>query len=145
MTKMTKKNVFEALVNFANGGDMVYETADGAVEVTKDVLGAFATKEIELLNKKAEKAKANAKAKKADTDELAEAVAAVLNGDEFQTIEQVTVQIDGEDVTTAKVQYRLNALVNQGIAEKTQVTIVGENGKKRKEMGYKILAANAED
>ena len=139
MTKMTKKNVYDALINFANGGELAYETADGLVTVELDALRAFAAHEIELLDKKAAKAKDTAAAKKAAGDELTEAVAAVLTG-EFQTIAEVTAQIDGEDVTNAKVQYRLNALVKAGKAEKGEVTIEGTEGKKaRKVVAYKVI------
>lgn len=138
MTKMTKKNVYDALINFANGGEMAYGTADGLVTIELDALREFAAHEIELLEKKAAKAKETAKAKKAAADELTDAVAAVLT-DEFQTIAEVTEQIEGEDVTTAKVQYRLNALVKAERAEKGEVTIAGADGKKaRKVVAYKV-------
>ena len=140
MTKMTKKNVFDALINFANGGELAYETAEGLVTIEMDALRDFAAHEIELLNKKAAKAKDTAAKKKAAGDELTEAIAAVLT-DEFQTIAEVTEQIDGEDVTNAKVQYRLNALVKAGKAEKGEVTIEGAEGKKaRKVVAYKVVA-----
>ena len=139
MTKMTKKNFYDALINFANGGEFAYETEDGLMTVDTDAIRTFATHEIELLDKKAAKAKETAKAKKAANDELAEAVAAVLT-DELQTIAEVTAQIDGEDVTTAKVQYRLNALVKAGAAEKGEVTIEATEGKKaRKVVAYKVI------
>lgn len=138
MTKMTKKNVFEALINYATSGVMSYETEDGAVEVTPDALKGFAEHEIELLDKKAAKAKETATAKRAAGDELTDAVASVLT-DEFQTIADVTASIEGEDVTTAKVQYRLNALVKAGKAEKTEVSIPATDGKKaRKVVAYRI-------
>ena len=140
MTKMTKKNVFEALINYAEGRDMSYATDEGEVIVTADALKAFAAHEIELLDNKAEKAKVAAAKKKAAGDELTEAAYAVLT-DEFQTIAQVTEQIDIEDVTNAKVQYRLNALVKAGRADKGEVTIEGAEGKKsRKVVAYKLLA-----
>lgn len=136
MTKMTKKNVFDALINFANGGELGYETKEGFVKIENDALREFATHEIALLDSKAAKAKESAAKKRAAGDELTEAVAAVLT-DEFQVIADVAAQIEGEDVTNAKVQYRLNALVKAGKAEKAEVVVEGANGKNRKVMGYR--------
>jgi len=139
MTKMTKKNVYDALINFANGGELGYETAEGFVTIDMDALRGFAAHEIELLDKKAAKAKDSAAKKRAAGDELTEAVAAVLT-DEFQTIAEVTDQIEGEDVTSAKVQYRLNALVKAEKAEKTELSIPGADGKKaRKVVAYRLI------
>ena len=104
-----------------------------------EAIVAFCEHEIELLDKKAVKAKETAAKKKAAGDELTDAVASVLN-DEFQTIADVTAQIEGEDVTNAKVQYRLNALVKAGAAEKAEVTLEGTDGKKaRKVVAYRAI------
>lgn len=139
MTKMTKKNFYDALINFANGGEFAYETAEGLMTVDMDAVRTFAAHEIELLDKKAAKAKDTAAKRKAAGDELTEAVAQVLT-DEFQTIADVTAQIEGEDVTNAKVQYRLNALVKAGAAEKGEVVIEGTDGKKaRRVVAYKTI------
>lgn len=137
MTKMTKKNVFDALINFANGGELGYESGEEFVVIDNEALRAFAAHEIELLDKKAVKAKESAAKKRAAGDELTEAVAAVLN-EEFQTIADVTAQIEGEDVTNSKVAYRLNALVKAGRAVKAEVAVEGSNGKSRKVMAYKV-------
>lgn len=101
----------------------------------REDLAAVIAHEIELLDNKAAKAKATAAKKKVEGDALRDAVEAVLT-DELQTIADVTAKIEGEDITTAKVQFRLNALVNAGIASKEQVT-VGEGDSKRKLMAYK--------
>lgn len=122
-TKITKKDNFIAAVE-------VLEAA-GRTDLA-DVI----RHEIELLDNKAAKAKATAAKKKVEGDALRDAVQAVLT-DEFQTIADVTAQVEGEDVSTSKVQYRLNALVANGLAVKEQVT-VGEGESKRKLMAYKI-------
>lgn len=126
--KITKRDNFVDAVN-------VLETA-GRTDLA-DVI----RHEIELLDGKAAKAKAAAAKKKVDGDALRDAVQAVLT-DEFQTIADITAQVEGDDISTAKVQYRLNALVGAGIARKEQVT-VGEGDGKRKLMSY-ALAADAE-
>lgn len=94
--------------------------------------------EIELLDNKAAKAKATAAKKKVEGDALRDAVQAVLT-DELATIKEITekVEFEGFDGSQAKVQYRLNALVNAGIAVKEQVS-VGEGEAKRKLMAYKL-------
>ena len=122
--KITKKEMYTNIMNLLSDNEAIV---------------AFCEHEIELLDKKAVKAKETAAKKKAAGDELTDAVASVLN-DEFQTIADVTAQIDGEDVTNAKVQYRLNALVKAGAAEKAEVTLEGTDGKKaRRVVAYRAI------
>ena len=145
--KVTKRQMFEALVNFANGGAMEYtdEKADAVIEVTDEVLREFATHEIQLLDKKAAKAKESA-AKRKKEDPLYDVVKYALS-DEFKTIADITEDIVAsgyEDVTVAKVTYRLNKLVEAGDAEKTPMKIGGEKGKTRTVQAYKSTAVVAE-
>lgn len=122
--KITKKEMYTNIMNLLSDNEAIV---------------AFCEHEIELLDKKAVKAKETAAKKKAAGDELTDAVASVLN-DEFQTIADVTAQIEGEDVTNAKVQYRLNALVKAGAAEKAEVTLEGTDGKKaRRVVAYRAI------
>lgn len=94
--------------------------------------------EIELLEKKAATAKASAAKKKKANDALSDAVAAVLT-DELQPIADITALVDAEDVTISKVQYRLNALVANGVARKEQISVkVGDDEKTRKCMAYAL-------
>lgn len=140
MEKITKRNMYEALVNFANSGALTFATEEGDYVVSNEELAAFAENEIALLDKKAVKAKERAATKKAGVDELAEAVYATL-GEEFEAIADIAARIEGEDVTVAKVTYRLTQLVDAGKAEKTELTIPGGEGvKARKVKGYRKLA-----
>ena len=125
--KVTKRENFEAIIAVLN-------------EAGREDLAAVVAHEIELLDNKAAKAKAKAAEKKTEGDALTAAVEAVLTAD-FATIADLTakVEFDGE-VSTAKVQYRLNQLVNNGKAVKEQVT-VGEGDSKRKLMAYAIATA----
>ena len=120
--KITKKENFIEIVNALE-------------EIGRKDLAKVIKHEIELLENKAAKAKATAAKKKTEGDALRDAVQAVLTN-ELATIADITdkVEFDGE-VSTAKVQYRLNALCNAGIARKEQVT-VGEGDSKRKLMSY---------
>lgn len=138
MEKITKREMYEALINLATTGKLEYETAEGAVGVTEDALKTFAENEIALLDKKAAKAKERAAQKRAEGDELTDAVRSVLT-DEFQTIADIAAQISGEDVTVAKISYRLTALNRNGEAVKEQITVPGSEGQKsRKIMAYKL-------
>ena len=143
MEKMTKRNVYEALINYANGGAMAYAGDEGDVVVTAEALAAFAENEIALLDKKAVKAKERAAQKRAEGDELTDAVRAALSTETFEPIAEIAARIEGEDVTVAKVTYRLTQLVKNSEAEKQELTIPGAEGQKsRKVQGYKLVAIN---
>lgn len=136
MSKLTKKNIYDALINFANSGAMECTIGEEKHTITSEELLNFATNEKAQLEKKNVAARKRA-ADKAAADELLNAVASVLT-DEFQTIAEVTDCIDGADVTTAKIQYRLNSLVKAGEAEKQEMKVTGADGKKRIVMGYRL-------
>ena len=146
MEKITKREMYQALIHFAETGIMSYPAKDENVDdpdvtnaklVTSEELKAFAENEIVLLDKKLNKAKENAKKKRATSDKLQEAIQAVLT-DEFETIADIAAKIEDEDATVAKCVYRLNALVEAGIAEKTDMKVTGAEGKKRTVKGYKL-------
>lgn len=136
MSKLTKKNIYDALINFANSGAMECTIGEEKHTITSEELFNFATNEKAQLEKKNVAARKRA-ADKAAADELLNVVASVLT-DEFQTIAEVTDCIDGADVTTAKIQYRLNSLVKAGEAEKQELKVTGADGKKRIVMGYRL-------
>ena len=125
-TKITKRDNFVAIVEALKDANL-----NDLAEVMQH--------EIELLDKKAAKAKETAAKKKAENDELGEAVAAVLT-DELTTIADITAKLEDENVTVAKVTNRLSKLVAQGVARKEQIT-VGDEGAKRKIMAYALADA----
>ena len=100
MEKITKREMFEALAAYAEATDMEVQIGDAVV--TAADFAAFATKEIEQLDKKAVKAKERAAAKRADGDALTEAVLAVLTN-EFQTAADIAAQIEDEDTTVGSL------------------------------------------
>lgn len=125
--KITKRDRFEEIkALLADNADIV----------------EFCDNEIALLDGKAEKAKARNAKKKAEGDALQDAVLAVIT-DELQTIADITAQVEGDDVTKAKVQARLTKLVNAGVIVKEQVS-VEVDGKKTKKMAYALAPADAE-
>lgn len=135
MEKITKREMYEALVEAAKGGDFKY--------TAEDVI-TFAENEIALLDKKATKAKERAATKAAEGDALTAIVADALT-DEFQSIADIAAVVaesDG-DATVSKVTYRLTQLVKNGKAEKTELTIPGGEGvKTRKIQGYRAVVAD---
>ena len=134
MEKITKREMYEALVAYAEATDMEVQVGESLITATDFV--AFATKEIEQLDKKAVKAKERAAAKRAEGDALTEAVLGVLTAD-FQTAADVAAQIEDEEATVAKVSYRLGALVKDGKAVKEDIK-VDRDGKKAVLKGYKL-------
>ena len=132
MEKITKREMYEAVIEVMNGGELKYDPAD---------VIAFCENEIALLDKKAAKAKETAAKKRAEGDELTDAVRAALSADTFEPISDIAARIEGEDVTVAKVTYRLTTLVKNGEAEKSEITVPAtETSKARKICGYRILA-----
>ena len=123
--KITKRDYYEMLKEIVLNANV-----EGATELIE-----FLDKQIILIDSKAEKAKARNAEKKANGDELREAVQNVLT-DEFQTIDDIASQIEGEEITKAKITARLTSLVKNGIAEKTDVK--DDEGRKLK--AYKLVA-----
>lgn len=123
--KTTKRDYYEMLKEIVLNANV-----EGATELVE-----FIDKQVSLIDSKAEKAKARNAEKKANGDELREAVQSVLT-DEFQTIDAIVSQIEGEEITKAKITARLTSLVKNGIAEKTDVK--DDEGRKLK--AYKLVA-----
>ena len=123
--KITKRDYYEMLKEIVLNANV-----EGASELVE-----FIDKQVGLIDAKAEKAKARNAEKKANGDELRDAVQAILT-DEFQTIDAIVAQIEGEEITKAKVTARLTSLVNNGIAEKADVK--DDEGRKLK--AYKLVA-----
>jgi hypothetical protein len=99
--KVTKKEYFEEIKAIVEGAE---------VENKEDLI-AFIDKQLETLANRAEKAKERAAKNKAAGDELRAAVYAVIT-DEFQTADEITAQVEGEEITKAKIVARLTQLVN---------------------------------
>ena len=108
--KLTKKDYYSLIKDILEATEIE----------AKDELLTFVERQVEMIENKAEKAKARAAEKRAAGDELRGVIKSVLT-DEFQTADVITSQIDGEDVTRAKVIARLGQLVKNGEAEKTDV------------------------
>lgn len=133
--KITKKEFYAGIIEAMQTGNS---------PIAPDEVIAFCENEIALLDKKAEKAKARAAAKRAEGDELTDTVKSVMSTDEFEVIADIAAkvaEIDAES-TIHKVTYRLGQLVKNGFAESTDVKIPGGEGTKARTIkGYRLLNA----
>ena len=136
---VTKRDMFVAIKAIAESGSL--HMPDFDENITDEMVAEFCGKEIAALDNKAVKAKERAAAKRAENDELLEVVRSVMSTEEFETIKEITARIEGEDITDHKVMNRLSALVRDGIAEKSTVTVPAtETSKARKLVAYKLIA-----
>jgi hypothetical protein len=128
--KTTKKDYFNAIIAMATGAECTVAAED---------IVAFCEKEIATLANRAEKARERAAIKRAEGDELQNAVLEALT-DEFATRDEVTGRIDPSfEASVAKVGYRLSTLVKLGKAEKGELVVVGEDGKNKKMAAYRAI------
>ena len=104
-----------------------------------DDLVDFCNHQIELLDKRAAKARETAAAKREAADPIMDAVLAVLTT-EPQTIEDVVAAMDNSDYTIAKVRYRLTQLEKDERVVKSDVTIPGGEGQKSRKVKAYALA-----
>ena len=121
--RITKRDNYEALKEIVEKSNV--ENAEMLIE--------FINKQIEMIDNKSAKAKEKAAEKRAEGDELRAVIKSVLTN-EYQTVDAITAQIEGEDITKAKVVARLTQLVNNGEAVKEQ----GKSEDNKKVMTYKL-------
>ena len=118
-TKITEREIYTSIIN---------GTAD------RETLVKFAEKKIAQLDKRNASAKARVERKRAEGNEITEAVYAVL-GSEPMTRNQV-VSAMGTDLSVAKIGAHLNALVKDGRIQKETIKIAGEDGKATNKVAY---------
>ena len=139
-TKVTKKIRYEALIAMIDAGALDAIT-DYNADITAESMRDFLVGEIELLDKKAAKAKERAATKAAAVDPLAEVVKSCLTTD-YKTIADITsaaVAIDPE-ITTSKVTYRLSQMLKNGIVSKEEIVVPGvAGGKSRKLQTFALV------
>lgn len=120
--------------------DIYNSILDGSFDV--DVLKEFAEKKLAQLDRRNESAAKRAAAKRAESDEIAEGVFAVLT-DEFQTRAQITEaynEANDTDLSEAKIGARLNRLFKEERVVKESVKVTGEDGKAKTVMAYAVAA-----
>ena len=124
---MTKREMYEVIANvFENG------VAGIEAEVATEVV-AFTEKEIAALDRKNAKAKERAAERRAASDELTEAIFAVL-GETPMTVNDILAALDGENLTPAKIVARATKLVKAERVVKVEVKTVDG----RKLVGYAV-------
>ena len=144
ITKRDNYNTLLALVNDAQSEGML--KAEGEYER----LVEFINHEIELMDKRAEKAKSYSKTKsEKSADELSVAAQEALKSfEDVASIADIVAAVNAANpelkATAGKLAYRLNKLVEAGVAEKSDITIK-EEGKSRKVNGYKAVAVEVEE
>lgn len=132
--KVTKKDYYNNIIQAMKTGEVSIDPVD---------IIAFCENEIAMLDKKAEKAKERAAAKKADGDALTDAVKAALTN-EFAITADITMKVaealgDDAEVTVHRVQYRLTQLAKAGEAEVTDMKIEAtETSKARTLKAYRL-------
>lgn len=145
MKKITKRENFEALREMVELAlDKDYMESDEA-----ERLFAFIDKELENLDKRAANAKKYASKKKAEADSLMELVNSILNEHEgAMTIPEIVAKANELDpeaqATPQKLTYRLNKLVEDGLAVKEQVSIKTEGKPARKVNSYTAVQFEGE-
>ncbi len=121
--KITKKERYAQIIELVQGS---------GVENATDLVD-FIEKEVALIDKKQEQAKANRAKKAAASDELKTVVLGAVTA-EPQTIDAIVetvVAVEGyEEITRAKVVARLSALVKEEVIAKDTVKLEGMSGKK---------------
>lgn len=132
--KVTKRDYYNNIIQAMQTGEVSIDPVD---------IVAFCENEIAMLDRKAEKAKERAAAKKADGDALTEAVKNALT-DEFAVTADIAMKVaeavgDEFEVSVHKVQYRLTQLAKNGEAEVTDMKIEPEGGKARTLKAYKVM------
>ena len=138
MKKITKREMYEAIRDLAGSGALRMQ--DFNEEISDAAVVEFFENEIATLDKRAQKTKERAAQKRAEGDELTDAIRSAMSTEDFEPIADIAARIEGEDVTVSKITYRLGQLVKNGEAEKTQVEIAGSEGqKKRRVQGYKRI------
>lgn len=110
---MTKRDYYNIIIEKFEG----MQDLAVAAEVIE-----FAKHEIELLDKKASRAKEKAKEKSAAGDAITDLIKDLLT-DEPKTITEIVNELDDESITNAKVSYRLSKLASDGFAVKTEVKV----------------------
>lgn len=129
--KITKKDMYNSIKALCAGE-----------EVDVDAILTFCDKEIAALDARALKAKEKAAEKRADGDELQALVLAALTEEPAtrQVVFDRVVEAGNapEDVSVAKIGYRLTALVKLGQAVKSDITAAGEDGKNHKYAAYAL-------
>ena len=140
--KITKRSAFEQIQSIL----MDAMSADVIDNDTCNTLVAFFDNEIELLDKRAAKAKTSKP--KAENDILTTLPLAVM-GAETRAVPEIVDGLNADnpdvDATAQKMVYRLNKLVKTGVIECGNTTIKADGKSARRVNTYKVITHSEED
>lgn len=114
--KITERDMLTAIKDCMKTGECRY--------APKDVI-AFCDSRLALLDRRNEKAKERAKAKRAEGDALVEEIYGLLT-DDAQTLKSIAAQLEKAhpDITVSKIIPRVSRLVEAGRAVKSEVAVI---------------------
>lgn len=127
--KVSKKVIYQAIIDTMNTGECTMDP---------QVIIDMCQNEIDMLERRYDKARERAAEKKAANDELTALIEDLLTN-EYQTVADIVNQLNDENMSQQKVVYRLSALAKAGIAEKGEVKVPGSEGSRaRTVVAYKL-------
>lgn len=127
--KVSKKVIYQAIIDTMNTGECTMDP---------QVIIDMCQNEIDMLERRYDKARERAAEKKAANDELTTRIENLLT-DNYQTVADIVNQLNDENISQQKVVYRLSALAKANIAEKSEVKVPGcEGSKARTVVAYKL-------
>ena len=121
----TKRDILNGLITLA-------ET--GACDLTEDDIKTFAEKELASMDKRAEADKKRRAAKAAESDEMTEAVYAVLTDDPMSA--EDILEKSGLDITISKLRPKLTKLVKDERAVRSKKRYKNDEGKSAEKTMY---------
>ena len=131
--KVTERDMLTAIKDCMKTGECRY--------APEDVI-AFCDSRLALLDRRNEKAKERAKAKRAEGDALVEEIYGLLT-DDAQTLKDIAAQLEEThpDITVSKIIPRISRLVEAGRAVKSEVAVVDPTTEKTTHVkGYALDA-----
>lgn len=127
--KVSKKVVYQAIIDAMTTGECTMDP---------QIIIKMCQNEINMLERRQDKAKERAAEKKAANDELTALIEDLLTN-EYQTVADFINQLNDKNMSQQKVVYRLSALAKAGIAEKGEVKVPGSEGSRaRTVVAYKL-------
>lgn len=122
---MTKREIFENILQYVETDVM---------EIDKETLRAFATRELDSLDKRLATDRKRNEAKKEAGDLLTKAIQNVLTT-EPQTANEIIEQLeDQEDLTPSKIAYRMRPLIEDNSAMKVKISVKDEETNKTRQL-----------
>ena len=135
--KFTNKDMFSTIKALLKGDD-IDATAPSDAELVE-----WCDKQIEILDRKTDRAREKAAEKKAAGDELQEKIYSILaDADREMTADDILEVIDIESVSKQKIVARLSNLVKAGRVNKDEIRVADS---KNRRMAYAAVISGGEE